>query len=258
MRYLRMVFFCTTLLFSLSTFACNIGDIIILAGTSSSGKSSIAKELIALEPSRIEDDLDIRSSPHLPRADDMQETMFDEVMGNALSGKKMLIHMDQAGTFLSRMKKKGLSIPVKSVLVYCRFHELLNRIHTRNQSSNKEDWRDPLIPFDQYANVYTVLWEDGSGLETLTLSDIKKTYNGQFDAMIEYAKKLGNSLPSEIQTEKDKVKSLKEFLERLGINDDDVSLVITPKYPKDYTLTVDNSAMDGAKGIARYIYESDF
>jgi hypothetical protein len=180
---------------SKSALTCDIrdvGDITILAGTSSSGKSSIAKELIALEPARQEDDLDLRLSPHIPRADDMQETMIDEVMERRLNAKKLRVYMDQAINFLSRI--------------------------------------------------------------TIPLISGEKLF--VHDAMIVYAQKMGNSLPSDEQIKMDKVNSLQEFLAKLGVHDGDVSLVITPKHKNDYTLVVDNSAIDGAEGIAELIHTS--
>src|SRR5690606_27910438 len=111
--------------------------------------------------------------------------------------------------------------PIKSVLVYCRFHELSHRITMRNQSLNKEDWRDPLVPFDQYSNLYSVLQGKGQGLETLTLNEVCATYNDQFDAMIAYARKMGNPLPSDEQIKMDKIQSLQEFLKKMAIKESD-------------------------------------
>ena len=165
-------------------FPCYVGkgDFILIAGTSTVGKSSIVKALKELEPDRFEEDLDLRRDPREPTDPSMQFTMFDDAINHSLNGRSVIMHADQSGNFLEYLSTQNIILPLRSVLIFCPFTELLKRLEERNDQAQQQDgdiknFRDPLVPLDQFSRIYTQKQSSEEALELLTRSQVTVDYN---------------------------------------------------------------------------------
>ena len=132
----------------------------------------------------------------------MRKEMMDDVIKHSLQGKKVVVHVDQAYKFLDHILKRGVELPVTTVLAFCPFHELSRRLAERNRKAEEpggdpQNLRDPLMPIDNFGNLYTQTKGPGQGLETIQRDRAVEVYNDHFDKMIAYAKRLGRDLPPE-------------------------------------------------------------
>ena len=55
-------------------------DILVINGTSTSGKSSVAKSLMKLNPNLIEEDLDLMRNPTTPTTSEMEFVMINNAI----------------------------------------------------------------------------------------------------------------------------------------------------------------------------------
>ncbi len=242
------------------------GDIIVLAGTSTAGKSSIVKALKKLEPDRIEEDLDLRRDPRQLTHPGMQLEMIDDVIDHSLQGKKVVVHVDQGYKFLQRIFERNVSAPVRVVLAFCPFHELSKRLTERNLKAKQPDgdirnYRDPLMPIGNFGELYTQKKGPEKGLEKITRLQAKTAFNTHFDDMIEYAKGAGHSLPSKEQIAIDKVFFLNKFLSQLGFKDNLEEVEIEPRNKDHYNLifdTYEHRDEQGLAEIARKLYQGTY
>lgn len=241
------------------------GDVIVLAGTSTAGKSSIVNSLKKIDPEIVEEDLDLRTSDTQtipgPTA---QRDMMDDVIKHSLKGKKVVVHVDQAYKFLDHILLRKVELPVKTVLAFCPFHELSRRLAERNRKAeapggNPQNLRDPLMPIDNFGNLYTQAKEPGKGLEIIKRDQAVKIYNDHFDKMIAYARKLKKDLPSDEEIARDKIASLNEFLSNLGFKKGVDSVDIEPRNMEQYNFIFDTHKYGDAEGsatIAKMLYDA--
>ncbi|WPY00138.1 Putative P-loop containing nucleoside triphosphate hydrolase [Candidatus Trichorickettsia mobilis] len=232
-------------------FPCYVGkgDFILIAGTSTVGKSSIVKGLKELEPDRFEEDLDLRRDPRDPTDPSMQFAMFDDAINHSLNGRSVIMHADQSSHFLEYLSTQNIILPLRSVLIFCPFTELLKRLEDRNDQAQQQDgdiknFRDPLVPLDQFSRIYTQKQSSEEALELLTRSQVIAAYNSQFDKMIAYARKALHLLPTDEQIAIDKTLSLKEFLLNLGFNEKLEIVEIAPRHATHYDLIFNSDELN--------------
>lgn len=240
------------------------GDVIVLAGTSTAGKSSIVSALRKLDPDIVEEDLDLRTSDtqKIP-GPNAQRDMMDDVIKHSLQGKRVVVHVDQAHKFLNHLLDRKVELPTKKVLAFCPFHELSSRLKERNRKAEEsggdiQNLRDPLMPIDNFSNLYTQAKEPGRGLETIKRDQAVAIYNDHFDQMIAYARKLGRDLPSDDVIARDKVDSLHEFLSNLGFKEGVDSVDVEPRNKEHYDYIFDTHKYGDAAGsakIAQILYD---
>ena len=142
--------------------------------------------------------------------------------------------------FTQRLIQRGITgIPVKTVLAHCPFSEIPGRLEARNSAAeapggNPENYRDPLVPIDQFAGLYT---RTDGGIEEINRVQATEYFNTSFDKMIAHAKKVGNSLPSDDQIAIDKVESLELFLKQIGFTDaSQTKITVGPKAAFDVVI----------------------
>lgn len=230
------------------------GDIIVLAGTSTAGKSSIVQALKRLEPDRIEEDLDLRRDPREETHPGMQLEMIDDAINHSLKGRKVVVHVDQGYKFLQRISERNISAPVRVILAFCPFHELSRRLTERNQKAKQPDgdirnFRDPLMPIGNFGELYTQKNGNEKGMEIIERLHATIAFNAHFDEMIEYAKQQRHSLPSEEQIGIDKVHSLKDFLSNLGFKEGLQVVEIEPRNKSHYNLIFDTYKHRDERGL---------
>ncbi|WP_316353473.1 DEAD/DEAH box helicase family protein [Candidatus Trichorickettsia mobilis] len=231
-------------------FPCYVGkgDFILIAGTSTVGKSSIVKALKELEPDRFEEDLDLRRDPREPTDPLMQFAMFGDAIDHSLNGRSVIMHADRSGGFLEYLSTQNIILPLRSVLIFCPFTELLKRLEDRNNQAQQQDgdiknFRDPLVPLDQFSRIYTQKQSSEETLELLTRAQVTEAYNSQFDKMIAYARDALHPLPIDEQIAIDKVLSLKEFLSNLGFNETVEIVEIAPRHTSHYDLILNSNEL---------------
>lgn len=219
-------------------------DILIINGTSTSGKSSVAKALKELKPNLIEEDLDLMRDPTTPTTPEMEVTMINNAIDHALRGSQVILHLFHPSNLSIRMAERGIEgISVKKALIFCPIEDLVNRLEERNSKalkSDAQDTRDYLMPFDQFSKLYTKKLEEQTWLEILSLEKVTKIHNDQFDKMIQYAKQQKHKLPSEEQILIDKQESLKEFLANLGFEKNLLFVEIAPIESWDFIYNTSN------------------
>jgi hypothetical protein len=243
---------------------CRPGDVIVLAGTSTAGKSSIVAALKKIDPTLIEEDLDLRNDTQILPSANAQQEMMDDVIKHSLLGKRVIVHVDQAYKFLNHLLEKNVEVPVTTVLAFCPFHELSQRLIERNRKAqapggNPQNLRDPLMPIDNFANLYTQTKTAGQGLETITRDRAIEIHDHHFDKMIAYIKKIGRDLPPEEEIPNDKIESLQNFLSKLGFKEGLDSVEVEPRNKEDYNFIFDThkySEQVGSEMIAQQIYDA--
>jgi hypothetical protein len=216
------------------------GSVIILTGIVASGKSSIVKAVQKVDPGFYEEDLDLRRDPKTPTTDQMEIAMIDDTINRSLAGEKTIIGLMKADAFTQRMLQRGISgIPIKKILVHCPFSEIPSRLEARNSAAeapggNPENWRDPLVPIDQFAQLYK---QKEKGIEEIDRFQAIEFFNTSFDKMIVHAKKVGNPLPPDEQIAIDKVEGLDIFLKQLGFTDQtQTKISVAPREAYDVIL----------------------
>jgi len=233
-----------------------VGDIVVLLGTSTAGKTSISNALQRLEPDRVIREVDLMRDPQLPCTDRLFEQLFDETMEATRAGgatTMSLIFPEQADDLEKFLLQNNVQATVRKILVFCPMHVLDTRIVERNDEGGSNQ-RNPLMPFDAFANLYEAI-EEG-GLETITRDDAVDVYSRKFDAMIAFARAKKNLLPSEDEIAIDKVESLQKFLEKLGFTDETVGCVnLAPRRRDAYDAVVSNINLTDAEDIAKMLYE---
>ncbi len=229
-------------------------NILIINGTSTSGKSSVAKSLMTLMPNLIEEDLDLMRDPTTPTTPEMEFAMINKAIDHVLKGKQVILHLFHPSNLSKCMIERGIEgISVKKALMFCPIEGLVNRLEERNSKALETDvqnTRDYLMPFDQFSKLYAKKLEKQIGLETLSLEKVTKIYNDQFDKMIQYAKQQKHDLPSEEQILIDKQESLKEFLANLGFEKNLLSVEIAPRESWDFVYNTYDDYCD-EEGIAK-------
>ena len=241
------------------------GDVIVLAGTSTAGKSSIVSALKKLDPDIVEEDLDLRTSntQEIPGPNAQRDMLNRWIIKHSLQGKKVVVHVDQAYKFLNHILERKVDLPVKTVLAFCPFHELSRRLVERNRKAeepggNPQNLRDPLMPIDNFGNLYTQAKEPGKGLEIIKRDRAVEIYNDHFDKMIAYARKLGRDLPEDEVIARDKVDSLNEFLSNLGFKEGVESVNVEPRNKEHYNFIFDTykyGDTEGSETIAQMLYD---
>jgi len=219
------------------------GTIIVLTGIVAAGKSSIVKALQAIDPQFKEEDLDLRRDPKTPTTDDMERQMIDDTIDRSLNGEKTIISLYKADLLGKRLKERGITdVKFATVLAHCPFTEIPGRLESRNTAAlapkgNPENYRNPLTPIDQFAELYM---GDLAGTEKIDRATAIQYFNTSFDRMIEYGRKLGDTFPPEEQIKKDKEDGLQDFLKAIGFKDSSQNeIYVKPKF--DYNKVMDTS-----------------
>ena len=209
------------------------GNVIVLTGIVAAGKSSIVKAIQKVDPDFHEEDLDLRRDLKTPTTKEMELAMIDDTIDRSLAGEKTVISLMNVDHFARRMLERGITgIPVKTILAHCPFSEIPGRLEARNQAAESPggdpgNYRDPLVPMDQFAGLYT---QREDGIEEIDRSTASEFFNTSFDKMIAHAKKVGDPLPSDEQIAKDKTESCEGFLKQLGFtNESQMKVSVMPR-----------------------------
>lgn len=208
-------------------------------GIVASGKSSIVKAIHKVDSDFYEEDLDLRRDPKTPTTNEMELEMIDDTINRSLAGEKTIISLMKADALTQRMLQRNIAgIPIKKVLVHCPFSEIPNRLDARNSAAeapggDSENYRDPLVPIDQFAELYT---QNDGGIEEIDRYQAIDFFNTSFDKMIAHSKKVGNPLPSDEQIAKDKIQGCDVFLKQLGFTDMTQTISVAPREAYDVIL----------------------
>ena len=156
-------------------------DILIFNGTSTSGKSSVAKSLIKLKPNLIEEDLDLMRDPTTPTTPEMEFAMINNAIDHVLKRKQVILHLFHPSNLSKCMTERGIEgISVKKALMFCPIEGLVDRLEERNSKALETDaqnTRDYLMPFDQFSKLYTKTLKKEVVLETFNLEKVTKIYS---------------------------------------------------------------------------------
>ncbi len=220
-----------------------MGQIILMYGTSTSGKSAITKEFLKVDPWMIEWNLDLTYDPGDVRSPQTIQAFIYSALFMALKGRSFVMHMDNPDLLFARMKAYDIMVPVKTVLVFCPLEELQERILIRNEEAQEygqcEEFRDNLIPIEQYGKLYGAT-EGDEWLELLEVSEVSRIYREQFQRMIDHNKLPGNPVLNDAQLAIEEELRVYEFLWDLGFGNNNI-IQIAPK--KEYDIILSNFVM---------------
>jgi hypothetical protein len=227
-----------------------MGQIILMYGTSTAGKSSITKEFLKIDPRMIEWNLDLTYDPGEARSPQILKAFIHNALLMAVSGRSFVMHMDNPDLLFTQMKTYGVKVPVKTVLVFCPLWELQERILIRNEEAQEYgDWtefRDNLIPIEQYSKLYGAT-ESAEYLELLEISDVSKIYREQFNRMVNNTRALGGIVPSNDQLIVELELRTDAFLRNLGFSNNNNIIKIAPK--KEYDIILLNFIMSETEDL---------
>ena len=197
------------------------GTVIILYGTSSSGKTSIINELKKIYGNTYQVvDLDSFLSTHNPPEEKeiksespeekdlrMSRLLIDMFYGfvreKALKGQNILVDtvpvLDIDIEYAQVLQVlKGLK--VVKVLLYCPLDRTLAHVEKRNLGGGKEEHRDPAVPIPQYAQLYKVQELDSEKvIDKIVSKDFKQIVKSAVDAnMKSLLKEIAEITPKEL------------------------------------------------------------
>lgn len=241
------------LLVTFQIFSNPKGQVVILNGTSTAGKSMLTKDMMKIlgksyEKVSIDDffpeifiEQKVLKSPEeefLKRLDQKIILMYDKVKKIAQSGKNVIV--DTVLSALRGAESEKLSFQLLEelnttlVLAYCPLTTLAERVKQRNKKAfleNKEEGLRVFVDVVNFHHIYKVQESDKEiCIDTLSFKDLEQVY------------KTTNNTPYEAAKRSNTVKHQLLSYFCLDIND---SVNITPKLSYDYI--VDTSKYDSQK-----------
>jgi shikimate kinase len=219
------------------------GEIVVLTGIVSAGKSSITGAIQTIDPQFCEEDLDLRRDPEMTTTREMEYEMMDDTINRSLAGGKTVISLFDPDRLKRRAAAKGINdLPIKTVLLHCPFSEIPDRLETRNQAAkfpmgDPKNYREPIAPLDQYALLYG---PSQNPVETIDRTQAIDAYNSSFDKTVAHAKERGDRLSSDDEIARDKEQSRDAHLQQLGFNASQTEISVAPT--KAYDLVIDTSS----------------
>lgn len=180
----------------------------------------------------------------------IEEIMFDKVLAFSKEGKNAIFDT----LFVDNVFKHHISrAPIKTVLIYCPFHELTNRLEKRNKEAlekgNKSEIRPGPYPLFQFAKLFGPKQEPSDRvIDVITRAMVEDDFDKNFNAWIE----IEEVQKLQLLREEDKEKRLHEIEERresekqillaaLGFTDPSIEEIeLTPR-SKRYDEFIDTS-----------------
>jgi hypothetical protein len=220
-----------------------MGEILLMCGTSTSGKSVITEKFLKIAPRTIEWNLDLLYDPSDIRTEEMIQKFAKDAINMSIKGYSLLMHSDNPDILSSMMQVFNIRVPVKTILIFCPLNDLSERVEIRNQNAQEyamcEEFRDALIPIHQYSILYGAT-NSHEYLEILDKKEVCSIYKDQFNKMIKSLQScyLTKDSASIIEAKKDEY--CKDFLYKLGFNNKS-TIKIGPK--EEYDLIIRNLTM---------------
>jgi chloramphenicol 3-O-phosphotransferase len=225
------ILFCFSLLVGINLLA-EPGRIVLLNGTSSAGKSSLAEVLIRDSKIKYEvvsfDDFyhSYRKKHGITQFkpqeyQDFLVSLYRDAKARSGAGRNVIIDTVEFDRGRDAYCEIIDCSKVIKAIVYCPLDSILKRIERRNGSGDPNGRRPVLLSFQQFLEMY----KPRSSLEELV---VEKTITGRIRAaLIEAGKKAGNPKQYEVLYE--------EYVKAFGI-DKDQEVVVVPKWKYDLVL----------------------
>ena len=251
-----------------------MGDVILMCGASSSGKSSITHEFLKVASTFVEWNLDFDYSPMEARDLCVIEDFFVSAISASLRGHDVFMHWSHPDQFTEIMQQSDIRLPIKTILVFCSLESLVQRVDDRNQQAQQEaallEFRDYMDPIMQYSRLYGATKSD-EYLEILDRDLASQIHDIQFDKKVKSDFWCFVHRPSKEQIELDKVESRDNFFKNLGFGSqqtikigpkDQYDLILlnpnlSPSKAEQDEFEIINNATDLAIGLAGQLGYSD-
>ena len=165
------------------------GIIISLSGTTCSGKKTLARNFQLERPkTEIVDIKNPGSEFDLRKSDIILKDLMKEAVDAAFSTRDVLLCNLTPEVFLEYLKEIGVSLPIFSVLVFCPFFELEERVEIKNQEDPFDigGFRDLFDAYNDYSKLYVTNSCSNSFVECLSVKELQEIYYLQ---SLEYLKK---------------------------------------------------------------------
>jgi len=243
------------------------GTVVILDGTSTAGKTSIAKHLVKLlgktyEKIAMDDfvtkvfieqiDLQLPKDQFFQRVRQRISDMYDKINECIDSGKNVLLDTVLSSIDGQKAVSYGLErlqkCNVFMVLVYCPFAVVVERVICRNEQAilenNLENFRSILAVL-RFADIYRpVKYVDEFFIDTLCRTDIEQAY--------------GCSKKNYYEKDLEKLGFVKaDIIKKFGLNDKEY-VKITPRLAYDFIVDASEGTPKGcAKQVFNYMQKTD-
>jgi hypothetical protein len=182
---------------------------------------------------------------------DIDDIVMNKVLEQAKLGQDTVFDILDVDKVASHPLSK--EVRVKSVLVYCPFHTLSERVAGRNrkaiESGNLQEVRAGTFPLAQFAELFgprQLSNRDEDVIDTVTRQTVEEDFDSNYDAGIEDMRRRN---PEEAKRmtldgsfERDRVRGKKELLTSLGFTELDPphkSIELVPR--KKYDVRIDSS-----------------
>jgi chloramphenicol 3-O-phosphotransferase len=220
------------------------GSIILFNGTSSAGKSSLAKAMLQESKTRYEvisfDDFERSYKPTNGTAgrgyDNVMLALYRHVKAEADAGKNVIIDTVEFDRNYDRYCEILNCANVIKVIVYCPLEHLLKRIEKRNNDGSPGNHRLVLLAYDQFVQMYKPQSSPQELVVARTNTSVLR------DALAEAGLKAGNARQKQYQD------LYKNYVRVFGI-DQDRELIIVPK--GKYDLVVNTKSDSKKKNVQR-------
>ena len=222
---------CLVLLAGLTALAAP-GEIILLNGTSSAGKSSLAEVLVATSRLKYEvvsfDDFyhDFQAKHHVSRLSgeqfqDFLTSLYRHARRRSDSGRNVIIDTVEFDRGRDLYCDILVCSNVTMAVVYCPLQDMLKRVERRNNSGDPLNHRAVLLCFQQFVEMYKLQSSPGESVMEKTRTSILRA------ALEEAGKKAGS--PRNFASLYD------QYVQAFGI-DQDREITIVPKGQYDLVL----------------------
>ena len=155
------------------------GVVISLSGTTCSGKKTLARTFQLNHPnSEIIDIKNLQCENDDREDQERLEERLKLAVDTAFSSRDVLLCNLTPEVFLEYLEKRGVSLPIFSVLVFCPFFELEERVKIKNEENecSLDEFRDVFCTYNEYSKLYVTNSCSNPILEVLNSRELKVKY----------------------------------------------------------------------------------
>ncbi len=165
MNYLKIIIFAFVACDSFSVLSQQ--SIIVLYGCSSSGKTSIATELLKTLP----DNWKYIASNQF-RVARKNKLLWDAINDTTQKGFNVIVDTHDFKFFIDPSQ----DLKIVTVLLYCSPEKLIEHVYKRNHEDNKKNHRELKTVFNEFCNKYKPVKKNQSHIDTLNKETLQKSY----------------------------------------------------------------------------------
>lgn len=247
------------------------GTVVIINGSSSSGKSSLinefkkiqqAYEVVAIDdfgPSyeashpTLEEPVDeaIKKEMREQRARGFIESWYGLIRDKALSGRNVLVDTVDSDIDYEQKSEIFKGLTTIKVLLYCPLAVTITRVEQRNLSGVATEGRDKLLPLEHYLELYKPQESESEHvLDTISSKDTKQLVRSAIDAFMTSLSEKVKGKRAEIAKEAEELYT--KFVSHFKL-DNLEEVAIVSKQPHDLILDCRHTPQELAQEVAKVL-----